>query len=393
MTHSSHDVSRLRRAGGFSLIELLVGIVIGLVGILVMFQMYALWDAHTRSTTAGGDAQVGGTLAMFNLERDLRPAGMGFGTATPPFMGCTVQFDDTATGRSITFPLAPVVITPGAGGAADTISIFYGDSSFYASRAVLVGSTATTKTLNRRGGFRTGDLAVVAANPTGVPGGATCALIQVTDNTNADNKTIDHASSGSYVNFYDPAASAPRFNAAGGAGAGFAGGEVYSLGPAPHRNVWQVAGGRVLTRSDDIFGTGPLDVAEGVINLKAEYGVDSNGDGRITDTAPAEWTAAAPADFTQVLAIRVALLVRSKQFERGNNNGQPVPTGVTLMPPVYTAAGDPATAFVMTNVDGSADSFGPNDADPNNWRYYRYRVYEKVIPLRNVVWGTAGGGI
>jgi len=28
-------------------------------------------------------------------------------------------------------------------------------------------------------------------------------------------------------------------------------------------------------------------------------------------------------------------------------------------------------------------------ADPaNNWRNYRYRVYENVIPLRNMLWGT-----
>jgi len=28
------------------------------------------------------------------------------------------------------------------------------------------------------------------------------------------------------------------------------------------------------------------------------------------------------------------------------------------------------------------------DAVPNNWRYYRYRVYERVIPLRNMIWGN-----
>jgi type IV pilus assembly protein PilW len=27
--------------------------------------------------------------------------------------------------------------------------------------------------------------------------------------------------------------------------------------------------------------------------------------------------------------------------------------------------------------------------DPaNNWRHYRYRVYETVIPLRNMLWGS-----
>ncbi len=41
----------------------------------------------------------------------------------------------------------------------------------------------------------------------------------------------------------------------------------------------------------------------------------------------------------------------------------------------------------MTNVDGTPDAFGAANPDPNNWRYYRYRVYERVIPLRNMIWG------
>jgi hypothetical protein len=44
----------------------------------------------------------------------------------------------------------------------------------------------------------------------------------------------------------------------------------------------------------------------------------------------------------------------------------------------------------MTNVDGSPDSFGDTDGVPNNWRFYRYRVYERVIPLRNMLWGQWG---
>jgi len=40
----------------------------------------------------------------------------------------------------------------------------------------------------------------------------------------------------------------------------------------------------------------------------------------------------------------------------------------------------------MTNVDGSADS---NPGDANDWRHYRYRVYQAVVPLRNVIWANA----
>lgn len=376
-----------RRAGGFSLVELLVGIAIALIGILVMFRMVSLWDLHSRTTTSGGDAQVAGTLAMFGLERDLKPAGMGFGAASTPSMGCNVQANDVVGPRAFNFPLYPVAITVGAGGAPDQISVLYGNSSFYASEDVLQGSTATTKTLKRRGGFRPGDLAIVAGNPTGAPGGATCALVEITAAANPDNKTVDHTTA-NYSSFYDTVASGVvRYNTAAGAGAAFTSGMMYSLGPSPQLNIWQITGGKVLTRSDLIHNTPAFDVAEGVINLKAEFGVDADANGQITD-APNEWTTVAPVDWTRVLAIRVAVLVRSTQFERSADTSASSPTGVTLLAPTHAAGGGTAP-FVMTNVDGSADSFGPAQPDPNNWRYYRYRVYQKVIPLRNMIWGTS----
>ena len=132
-----------------------------------------------------------------------------------------------------------------------------------------------------------------------------------------------------------------------------------------------------------------MQIAEGVINLKAEYGVDASGNGRIEST---EWTAAAPADWSQVLAIRVAVLVRSRQFERNARSGRERRPGRHAdgrQPVLLRRSGRPQRS-AMTDVNGSDDSYDRHDADPNNWRYYRYRVYERVIPLRNVLWGTFG---
>ena len=39
----------------------------------------------------------------------------------------------------------------------------------------------------------------------------------------------------------------------------------------------------------------------------------------------------------------------------------------------------------MTNVDGTPDS---NPGDANDWRHYRYRSYQTVVPLRNMIWST-----
>jgi type IV pilus assembly protein PilW len=46
----------------------------------------------------------------------------------------------------------------------------------------------------------------------------------------------------------------------------------------------------------------------------------------------------------------------------------------------------------MLNLDNTADSGASGvdgDTAANNWRNYRYRVYDTVVPLRNMIWGTA----
>ena len=385
---------------GFTLIEVLVGLGIGLVGIVVMFRMVALWETNTRSATAGSDTQVSGTIAMYALERDLRQAGMGFGNADAPFMGCGPVTAQNA-GTPINIPaFVPVRILPGAGGASDTVEVLYGDSSFYGGNAPapdpsLPGavlrrdlrfnsSTATTKTLERRGMFRAGDIAIVAGNEIAAPASATCHLIEVTGTANPDNLTIDHGSA-NYISFYTGAAVVPRFNPAGGTGGTFVAGRIYNLGPNPTRNIWQVRADGTLTRSDALQLGAPVDVAERVINLKAEYGVDTDAD-RIPDT----WTNVAPADWTTVLAVRAAVLVRSKQYEASVDPNTNLPFAVTptAQNPCWADCAG-AHRFVMTNVDGTGDAFGDATPNVNNWRYYRYRVYERVVPVRNMYWGTA----
>ncbi|MGZ8259041.1 MAG: PilW family protein [Caldimonas sp.] len=378
-----------RRPLGLSLVEVLVGVAIGLIGIVAIFQAIAVWSKHTATTSSGGDAQVAGTLALFNIERDVKQAGHGFGRAATPVMGCTVAATDTAPARAFNFGLRPVQIAASAGGAPDQISILYGSSSFYVEEGSFNDATASTKKLNRRGGFKRGDLAVVAVNPGASAATATCQLVQITGDANPDGLTVDHATA-PFNSFYKPASApavASRFNSAVAPGA--VSGTMYNLGPEPRLDVWSIQNNRVLVRTDDIHATGPMQIAEGVINLKAEYGVDADANGTIS---AAEWQTAAPADWRQLLAIRVAVLVRSRQFERHGDAG--AASGVQAVTPTARNPfyfGDPVgRRFLMTNVDGSADSFSDTDGVPNNWRYYRYRVYERVIPLRNMLWGNWG---
>lgn len=375
------------RQRGISLVEILVGVLIAMIGIVVIFSVLAVAEARKRTTAAGSDAQTAGAIALFSLERDLKQAGYGFGTfGTKNPINCTVDaYDALRPAPDFDFVLAPVMITQGAGGAPDTLTALYGNSPLIVAGKAFTFSGASSKqtssSLGGRTGLMKGDVLLIAGQ---VGAALQCQLIEVTDNTNADAVTINHGT-GTYTPEGATTSVTARYNKA--TGPAFVNGFIYDLGTAPTRSVWsiQTANGvpRLVVQNDmrwtDTDGDGNndlLQVFDDVINLQAEYGVaaDTNGDGQFDRIGA--WQVAAPADLASVFAVRFAILARSKQAEKEK---------VTNAAPQWAGG-----AFVMTNVDGGADS-NPGDAvkgDPNNWRNYRYRVYETLVPLRNLVWGN-----
>lgn len=375
------------RNRGMSLIETLVGLAIALIAMLIVFQVFSASGERTRTTTSGSDAQMAGSLALYQLDRDIKMAGMGFGLT--PAAGCTVQAYNSALATpNFSFPLMPVQIIPDATtpGAPVKIAVTYGDSALFALGRKFSNPTTTTKMLLSRSAFQRGDIMLVAGqNPPATT--YQCALVEITDYppaSSGDLNTVIHAQ-GSYTSDYAGATTA-TMNAVPGVNT-FVGssGFVYNLGPRPQRNQWQVtsagaAGANLLVWSDTLHSDAQSQVTEGVVNLQAEYGVDDGasgaggavgGDGIIS---PAEWTSTAPTNGTLLLAVRFAVLARSQQYEKA---------AVTTVAPFW--ANDPAGhSFTMFNVDGTPDST-PGNA--NDWRHYRYRVYESAVPLRNMIWG------
>lgn len=393
MKHSV-DVRSVRMQRGMTLVEVLVGVAIGLIGMIVIFQTVTVWDSRTRATTAGSDSQVTGTIAMYALERDLRLAGQGFGTATMPVMGCQVQGYDANASAGMGFPLVPVVIVDNDTiNLPDEIATLHGVSPYFtADEKYTFASQFSIGTFDRTG-FKSGDLAVISNLGGALPGSAACRMVEVTDDsTIGDPKILTFTPAATYNHFYlNGAPLPPRFNDATGIqAASFPVGKVFSLGPLPRRNVWNIASGAsaVLQNHDEIQASGTNPVAEGVIDLKAEYGFDVDP----TASLNLQWGKAlpVPGDWTQVRAIRVAMLVRSRNYEKpGVFNSTEQNLGQTNPPVWHKDGGLTQVNFFMRNVDGTLDSFSgsPRDPDPNNWRNYRYTVYEKVFPLRNVIWG------
>jgi type IV pilus assembly protein PilW len=366
------------KQAGFSMLEMLIGVAIGLIALVTIFQMLVSSETRKRTTSSGSDAQIAGAIALFNLERDARLSGMGFGVAPANIMGCSVAASYAGTAVTPAVRLYPIEIIQGTTGAPDRIISLYGNSSFLTASQTFTASTDFTKKTQTRNGFQMGDAVIVAGNATAAAGSANCDLVQVTSNTASDGLTFQH-SAGSYTNFYTGASATAVFNIAAGTGATYTGGTLFNLGNSPRRTLWQITGGSVLTSTDTLSGGSAVEVAEGIVNLQAQYGVDSDDNGLITDgtgtpATPNEWVTATPTDWTKVRAIRVALLARSRAYEREQ---------VTTTVPTWQAG-----AFTMFNLDGSAQATSPTNAF-DNWRNYRYRVYEKVIPLRNMIWGAS----
>ena len=56
----------------------MVAMVIGMLAVIVMFQMFSNSEAQKRSTTGAGDAQASANIALVTLKSDIRGAGYGF---------------------------------------------------------------------------------------------------------------------------------------------------------------------------------------------------------------------------------------------------------------------------------------------------------------------------
>ena len=383
-----------RASRGFTIVEMLVGVLIGLIGTVVIFQVFAVSEGQKRTTTGAGDAQQNGVFTLFQLERDLRTAG--FGLAHLPLLGCQTNGWNEQTAQPISFPLLPVSIADGAAGAPDTVTIAYSDADlFFAPEKLRVSQPVGDPTFafipDRTYGFRPGDV-LLAAQET-----KPCTLRQVSSVAVAN---VNHAS-GVYVNLQGQA-DATRFNRPGGLPAPnnvtydryspvtSTGGRLFNLGPQPVVVRYAVSAGQ-LTATDLLTpgaATATVALADGIVQLQAQYGFDANGDGRIAPGSASvatvataagsadQWGDAMPAgalaaDWAKVIAVRLAVVARSITPERPD----PV-TGVcntTTVNPKWVAPSPPA------GIDLDIQ------ADPD-WRCFRYRTFEVAVPLRNMVW-------
>ncbi len=113
------DLVVIRRTRGASLVDLMVGLAIGMAAMLVTLTVAVSFDARRRSVIGVADAQGNAAYAVALMSRELRMAGSGLGLSAA--IGCTVH--RAANGNaSDSFILRPTVIAAGKHGAADALT-------------------------------------------------------------------------------------------------------------------------------------------------------------------------------------------------------------------------------------------------------------------------------
>lgn len=361
---------------GFSIIEILVGLAIGLASMLAIYQLYGVSEKQRRTVAAVSDAQSTGALALFSVERDIRSAGLGFATMEARHLGCAVQAH--TSGRSpqaFQFPLVPVrILNEG-----QELWVLTGSSANMVSGSRYEASANGVFSMEKsNAGLHAGDVVVGTSDSDTreclmmeITAGARSTVATGTDPQPYPSKQVAQGL-GSYTNFYTGATEAPRRNGGDkrrmldGGPTSLGEGALYNLGPEPQLHVWSLRGHELVYYNHlDETSSNSVSVAQDVLRFQAEYGYDVNGDGQV-DQWTASPTATSPKttpDWERVLAVRIAVLLRSSQYER-----EPVTTS------------DPRWA-------NGSKLFGLEGEGDTDWQHYRYRVYESVIPLRNTLWG------
>ena len=120
------------RQRGFSLIDIMVGIVIALVAMLVVYQVFAVGEQFKRNTTSIGEAQVNGLLASFSLGLQLANSGNAIALAAQDLAACEDQAaEPNLTNRFAKSwrPIPILIFDGGAPGTPDSFVVNYSTST------------------------------------------------------------------------------------------------------------------------------------------------------------------------------------------------------------------------------------------------------------------------
>ncbi len=352
---------------GFTMVELMVGMLIGLLAVIVITQVMLIAEGQKRTTTGGSDAQVNGALALYAIQRDVEMAGYGI-ASSPNAIGCPIsaRFNGAAPTGFAT-RLAPVLITKEAdrpaGSVGDAIRVLASSKTTFSvptrvvPPAYAVGGLAFPVTASL--GIKKDDLALAAIDST-----QPCWVFQAS--ADPTSESVPRTNNDAAWNFTGkPDIAYPD------------GSVLINLGTLVD-NSYQIVGNLLQQESFDLSAPNSRptrDVQPDIVNMRALYGKDT------VNATPAVvnlWDDVTPvnnAQWLQVIAIRVVVVARSDQFEKEDVTPANLRWDVGTTPPTTGATACGASECLTLKVDHLAD-----------WKRYRYKQFETVIPLRNMLW-------
>lgn len=371
---------------GFSLIDILVGMVIGLIGMIVVFQSYQAFESQKRTTTVTNDAQESGLMALTTIEREMRLAGYGLF-----YNGNTIcqgyrQWTSSAVVTSTNF--LPAAITDGGTGS-DSITLVYSSSGMGATPSQLqvnfngkVAEVVVDNALSNTA-YTVGDYILIgrASQP--------CTRLQVTSiRTDPQNPRVLglKVEQNTLYPANPPLASLTTLLPSGGYN------NERSTYPTVIANMGQMRRviyevaldtnhkGQLQSR-DLTAGASAVALADGIVNMQAQYGVSTNSATQAISgwvNATSTWANPSTTDQFRVKALRIAVVARSQLREKAAVTGLDTTCSNTSG---SNTNGPCAWRDTTTNPAPTIDLSGNPD-----WQYYRYRVYETIVPLRNVMW-------
>jgi len=365
---------------GFSLPELMVAMVIGLVLTLAVSVLVLRQESFRRGVSSGNDLTSNAAYAAYFLDRELRSAGAGFSQTVADNYGCLVRasrdkaqllpavkaFPAPFSTVPGSYRLAPLVVFAGAGAnGSDVISVAAGNAGLGENGLPVAPKSVTAErlTLANTLGMRAGDLALLSQ------AGLGCMVQQV---------------NAGFVGGHTPVLELGGSYAAetiGGLGiTAFATGNSFvtllgnPAGNPPRLELLGVGAGGTLFAYDllQLNSDGSQPLVEGVVDMRVRYGVDTGRrglvDAWVTPTTAgftaAELTNASAASqgrLQSILAVRIGLVMRSDLADK---------TDVT-----------PASLTLFSDLD---EALRYTFAVPTGTTNQRYRVVEFTVPLRNI---------
>jgi type IV pilus assembly protein PilW len=396
---------------GMTLVELMVAVTIGLGITLAISSVLIASENHKRTTTSTNDAQQTGSYSFYALDKALRGAGSGIAESAFPsdvgVLGCHLNaggilphtsgpfpqpFANFLLGAAGTLNVAPLLIGQGQSqdGVSDVIMVMGGSGSAGGvSRQITGGGNAISATLDNIEGFTnnspnpSNDLVLVSQS--GVPD---CLMEQVTTLT-PPAPTLNFG--GVYYTATGGTASMATL-------AGSTSSYVTPIGNAGANNIQFMLFGldnnRTLYSYDllqnlKLMGGAAADsaqaIADGIVQMNALYGIDSNGDG-IQDAwagpGDAGWdinsVMNSPVKMKQIVSVRVALVMRGEYYDTTRKpDGTPVP----VSPPTLTIFNGLSNGANFTGGTSLQQTITLNATE----QQFRYRVFEFTVPLRNML--------